>query len=414
MIFDDKSYPDVKPDVDENLARKEDCEGVEEVKDDLDNVKFSEIKENDENCDKLKETEEVILIKYEDKFNETLVNEDEDEETLGIPQESSHKDSASSGIFFPEGCGLAAEGKPDQNKDPVEIDANSNNEPVQDVTDYVEEGNEEIPKVEESYDSGYDDGNEQEVLVNNESVSTTGKSFPNDTTESRLMSEIKVQQEFDEISKVLAHEPVNNEDEARSNIENIENKEDLPRDSNTKESIIEVTVTIDWREAEKAVVKKCKKLQTKLNLYTPDDIEGHYDEAEFKEELRGLKEAYSEASVSINELLDDYDDVMPTQNKEHWKRQASEILERLKSHESQVRAAVTRVKGYMTGQTSKSIGSQESNESEDVRGKKKKALSKMKTLEEAIEFDAKELQEKIYEVDDWKHADDVFTISTWL
>merc|ERR1711875_158217 len=31
-----------------------------------------------------------------------------------------------------------------------------------------EEGNDEIPKVEESYDSGYDDGNAQEVLVNND------------------------------------------------------------------------------------------------------------------------------------------------------------------------------------------------------------------------------------------------------
>ena len=104
LLFADESYPDVKPDVDENLARKEDYEDVEKVKpeetediqfkyddklddplndedldekeeyevvekvkDDLEKVKFSEIKENDENYDKLKETEEVILIKYEDK-----------------------------------------------------------------------------------------------------------------------------------------------------------------------------------------------------------------------------------------------------------------------------------------------------------------------------------------------------------
>merc|ERR1711954_339457 len=151
----------------------------------------------------------------------------------------------------------------------------------------------------------------------------------------------------------------------------------------------------------------CRRLLTKLNLYTPDDIEGHYDEAEFKEELRGLKEAYSEADKSINELLDDYGDVMPTQNKEHWKTQASEILERLKSHESQLRAAVTRAKGNILAPASHSSASIESNASEASTGKRKKALSKMKTLELAIENDAKELQEKIYEVDDWKQADDV-------
>ena len=137
LLLDDKGYLDVKSDVDENLARKEDYDGVEKVKDDLD--KFSEIKENDENCDKLKETEEVILIKYEDKLNETLVVEDEDEETLGIPQESSHKDSASSGIFFPEGCGSVAEGMPNPNKDPDEIDGISNNKEVQDSTDNVKD-----------------------------------------------------------------------------------------------------------------------------------------------------------------------------------------------------------------------------------------------------------------------------------
>merc|ERR1711875_193475 len=113
-----------------------------------------------------------------------------------------------------------------------------------------EEGNDEIPKVEESYDSGYEDGNAQEVLVNNESVSTTGESFPNDTPESRLTSEIKVQHEFNEISEVLAYEPDNNEDKVKSVKENIENKEDLPHDSNTKEPIVKVIVTRDWSEAE--------------------------------------------------------------------------------------------------------------------------------------------------------------------
>ena len=75
---------------DESLVRKEDYEVVEKVKDDLEKFKFSEIKENDENYDK-----PIEIPDYEPK----------DEETLVIPQEISPMDSASSGIFFPEGCG---------------------------------------------------------------------------------------------------------------------------------------------------------------------------------------------------------------------------------------------------------------------------------------------------------------------
>ena len=73
---------------------------------------------------------------------------------------------------------------------------------------------------------------------------------------------------------------------------------------------------MDWIEAEKAVVKKYKKLQTKLNLYTPNDIDKHYDEAEFKKELESMKEAYCEAEESISKLLCDYCDSIPTQTKE--------------------------------------------------------------------------------------------------
>ena len=221
------------------------------------------------------------------------------------------------------------------------------------------------------------------------------------------MSEIKVHHEFNEISEVLAHEPNNNEDKVKPVKENNENKEDLPRDSNTKEPIIEVNVMMDWREVEKAAKKKCRRFQTELNLYTPDDIDSHYNEGEFYKKLGAMQDSYREANENINELLDDYDDVMPTQSKEHWKRQASEILERLKSHERQLRAAVTRAKGNILAPASHSSASIESNASEATTGKRKKALSKMKTLELAIENDAKELQEKIDEVDDWKLEDDV-------
>merc|ERR1719233_2287911 len=76
--YDDK--PDDTPN-DKNLARKEDFEVVEKIKDDLDNVQLSEIKENDENCGKPIQTEEVCLIKCEDKLVEIPDNEFEDEES---------------------------------------------------------------------------------------------------------------------------------------------------------------------------------------------------------------------------------------------------------------------------------------------------------------------------------------------
>ena len=44
---------------------------------------------------------------------------------------------------------------------------------------------------------------------------------------------------------------------------------------------------MNWREAENRVVDKCEKLLTEIDLYTPDDIHGHYDEVivEFREKL---------------------------------------------------------------------------------------------------------------------------------
>ena len=80
---------------DENLIRKEDYEIVKKVKDDK--VKFSKIEENNENSDNLKETEEFCLRLHEDKLilvtkafmdklNETSDDDDENKVTLGIPK----------------------------------------------------------------------------------------------------------------------------------------------------------------------------------------------------------------------------------------------------------------------------------------------------------------------------------------
>ena len=67
-------------------------------------------------------TDNAILFAHEDKLNETSDDDDENEETLGIPQESSCMGSASSVIFFPDGCGSVAERRPGSNKKPAEID----------------------------------------------------------------------------------------------------------------------------------------------------------------------------------------------------------------------------------------------------------------------------------------------------
>ena len=79
----------------------------------------------------------------------------------------------------------------------------------------------------------------------------------------------------------------------------------------------------------------------------------------------------------------------------------------MKSHERLVRAAVTRLTANLTSPAATSSASlQESNETEVMRGKRKKALSKMLTLHEAIGKDSEKLQDKIYLVKNWKLEDD--------
>ena len=172
------------------------------------------------------------------------------------------------------------------------------------------------------------------------------------------------------------------------------------RDAIAAEPSIEVIATMDWREAEKAVVNKCEEFETKLNFYTPDDIDRSYNEAEFYDELEGLKESYCEADESIGGLLSDHGDSMPTQQKEHWTRQATEILQLMKSHERQLRAAATKAKGNIATPVSNASASEESTASELTRGKREEVLSKMKTLEESIESKVSKLQENIYRVRD--------------
>ena len=127
---------------------------------------------------------------------------------------------------------------------------------------------------------------------------------------------------------------------------------------------------MDWREAEKIVVDKCKDLRTKLNLYTLNDIHGHYDEVrvEFYEKLEVMKDSYRKADRSIRRLLRDYGDTIPTQTKEYWNKQATEILQLLKSHERQLRAAITRLKENITAPACKASVSGKSTTSELATG----------------------------------------------
>ena len=168
-----------------------------------------------------------------------------------------------------------------------------------------------------------------------------------------------------------------------------------------------IIATMDWREDEKAVVEKCMELQTEIEIYTPDDIDGHYNEEDFYKKLGAIQQSYREAKKSINNLLVDYDDVLPTQRKEYWKGKITENLQQMKSHERQLRAALTRVKGNISASVSNASASGESTASELTRAKRKEALSKMKTNEESIEKDVSKLEDKIYCVKDWTLEDDV-------
>ena len=167
------------------------------------------------------------------------------------------------------------------------------------------------------------------------------------------------------------------------------------RGTTKPEPLVEI-LAMDWREAEKVVVDKCEDLQAKLNLYTRalallntlKDIDVLYNEAEFRKKLKVMKESYCEADESIKRLLLAYGDAITTQIKEYWKRQATEILHLLKSHERQLRAAVTRAKENISALASNAFASEESNASKVLRAEKKQVLNNLKSDEEALVKDA--------------------------
>ena len=166
----------------------------------------------------------------------------------------------------------------------------------------------------------------------------------------------------------------------------------------------------------KVTVDKYEDLESKLNLYTPDDIYEDFDEVsphlhsdgdclrynhealvEFRKKLGGIKEACCGAEESIKALLQDYGDSMPSRQKEFWTKQATEIPHLVKSHENELRAAVKSVAQLVLASASNSSESDVSKASKDLRpNKKKQVLTELKS-DEALGNNAGKLQNKSYD-----------------
>ena len=171
------------------------------------------------------------------------------------------------------------------------------------------------------------------------------------------------------------------------------------RDAIKPQPLVKIIATLDLKEAVKVTVDKCEDLESKLNLYTPDDIYEDYDEvslhihsdgdrlrynhevlAEFRKMLGGIREACCGAEESIKALLLDYGDSMPSRQKEYWTKQATEIPHLAKSHKNQLRAAIRSV-GHL-------VLASASNSSESDESKEKQVLTELKSN------DAGKLQDK--------------------
>ena len=83
---------------------------------------------------------------------------------------------------------------------------------------------------------------------------------------------------------------------------------------------------------------------------------------------------------------------MSTRQKEYWTKQPTELLYLLKSHERQLRAAVTNVKENVLASSSNSSGSEKSDASKVLRAKRLQTLSKLKS--DGVDKDAGKLLDK--------------------
>ena len=124
--------------------------------------------------------------------------------------------------------------------------------------------------------------------------------------------------------------------------------------------------------AESEILRRCDLLQSKLRIFSAQDVDENYiEDSEHKKKLKDIEDVFLEIDVNISGLLREYNATMQTPKKEWWEARKKSIFDEVKIHERLVRAAVIRVKGNLTGQTSNCLGFQESNESEAVRGCKR-------------------------------------------
>ena len=68
------------------------------------------------------------------------------------------------------------------------------------------------------------------------------------------------------------------------------------------------------------VIRKWQNLEATIDLYTANDIEANFDEAEYKEKLKAIEETYKEVNASIKDFLQDYEE------KEFWKNKIKKFL----------------------------------------------------------------------------------------
>ena len=106
-------------------------------------------------------------------------------------------------------------------------------------------------------------------------------------------------------------------------------------------------IQVAIEEAEEAVFFKCQNLRTRLNLFSPHDIDENYikeGDSEYKKKLGNIKEVFREVDKDLKRFLYRYTNAKTNEKRDYWKQQEASIFNEVKSHEKQVRAAVSRVK----------------------------------------------------------------------
>ena len=166
-------------------------------------------------------------------------------------------------------------------------------------------------------------------------------------------------------------------------------------------------------DAENLILIKIRCLKAIFKNFSAEDVDEEcinieeITELDYKKDLEEIHILVLGIAADIIGLLRKHNARMQTQRKEWWKAQRNGIIDEFKAHKRLVKAAVKRANENLKDSTSNSLSSQESNASEVARDKEKEVLSKMKGLEEAIESNNEELQEKNDDVDETENYEGV-------